>query len=113
MDKIFQALSSLTRRKILAYLSSASLNAGEIADKFQMSKPTISKHLNILENAGLITSEKNGQFIKYTLVRENLVTNMFDFLSDFCPVNNPLKKESKAISEMDGQDANKGNSSKE
>ncbi|MEJ0010282.1 MAG: metalloregulator ArsR/SmtB family transcription factor [Alphaproteobacteria bacterium] len=60
MEKIFQALSSSTRRQILAYLSKTSLNAGEIAKRFDMAKPTISKHLEVLTNAGLITSEKKG-----------------------------------------------------
>ena len=97
MEKIFQALSSATRRQILAYLSKTSLNAGEISKRFDMSKPTISKHLDILENASLIKSEKKGQFIHYSLARENLVTSMYDFLADFCPVSRPLKKESKKL----------------
>lgn len=97
MEKVFEALSSTTRRKILAYLSKAPLNAGEISKRFDMAKPTISKHLDVLENAGLIKSEKKGQFINYSLVRDNLVTTMYDFLADFCPVSRPLKKESKKI----------------
>jgi len=97
LEKIFQALSSTTRRQILAYLSEASLNAGEISKKFNMSKPTISKHLEVLENAGLIASEKKGQYVHYSLVRENLVANMYDFLADFCPVARPLKQESQEI----------------
>ncbi|HWA63174.1 MAG TPA: metalloregulator ArsR/SmtB family transcription factor, partial [Caulobacteraceae bacterium] len=63
MDKIFEALASTPRRKILAYLSEATLTAGEIASRFEMSKPAISKHLSILENAGLIRGEKRGQFM--------------------------------------------------
>lgn len=97
MEKIFGALSSSTRRQILAYLSKTSLNAGEISERFNMAKPTISKHLEILQNAGLIKSEKKGQYVHYSLVRENLVSNLYDFLADFCPVSRPLKKESKKI----------------
>lgn len=97
MDKIFSALSSLTRRKILAYLSHSRMNAGDIAKRFDMTKPSISKHLNILENAGLIASEKDGQFVYYSLVRANLVSSLYDFLSDFCPVSRTYKKESAAI----------------
>ena len=52
MDKIFEALASTPRRKMLAYVAEASLTAGEIAARFEMSKPAISKHLQILENAG-------------------------------------------------------------
>ena len=98
MEKIFHALSSSTRRRILAYLSKASLNAGDIAKRFKMAQPTISKHLQVLENAGLVTSEKLGQFVHYSLVRENLVTSMYDFLSDFCPVSRTYKKESESLS---------------
>lgn len=94
MDKIFEALASLPRRKILAYLAEANLTAGEIAERFEMSKPAISKHLQVLENAGLITGEKRGQFVHYKLVRDNLANTLNGFLSEVCPVARPLKKES-------------------
>jgi ArsR family transcriptional regulator len=96
-DKTFEALSSPIRRRILAYLSKASLTSSEIADRFEMSKPSISKHLGILENAGLVVSDKRGQFVHYSLVRENLVAVMYDFLADFCPVSRVFKKESVVI----------------
>lgn len=96
-DKIFEALSSTPRRRILAYLSETDLTSSEIAGRFEMSKPAISKHLSILENAGLVKSEKKGQYVHYSLVRENLVTNMYDFLADFCPQSKKYKRESKAI----------------
>ncbi len=73
---VFAALASTARRKILAYLSAADLTAGEIAARFAMSKPAISKHLQILENAGLVRSEKRGQFVHYTLVRESLANTL-------------------------------------
>lgn len=95
MEKVFEALSSTTRRKILAYLSAASMTAGEIADRFEMTKPSLSKHLNILENAGLITGEKKGQFIHYTLVPESLVNTLNGFVQEVCPVSRTLKKESR------------------
>jgi DNA-binding transcriptional ArsR family regulator len=94
MEKIFDALASTARRKILAYLSEAELTAGEIASRFNMSKPAISKHLSILENAGLVTAEKRGQFIYYSLVRDNLVNTLNGFLQNICPVALPLKRES-------------------
>ena len=96
MDKVFQALSSNVRRKILAYLSASELTAGEIADRFEITKPSVSKHLSILENAGLITGEKRGQFIHYSLVEENLVNTLNSFVQEVCPVARPLKKESQA-----------------
>ncbi len=99
MDKVFQALSSTVRRKILAYLSSADLTAGEIADRFDISKPSVSKHLNILENAELIVGTKKGQFIHYHLVEDNLVNTLNGFVQDVCPVGRPIKKESKKLAE--------------
>lgn len=94
MEKIFEALASTTRRKILAYLSSADLTAGEIASRFTMSKPAVSKHLQILESAGLVRSEKEGQFVRYSLVRESLVNTLNSYVQLVCPVSRPLKRES-------------------
>ena len=93
MEKVFEALASLPRRKILAYLSASDLTAGEIAARFEMTKPAISKHLSVLENAGLIRGEKRGQFIRYALVRENLVNTLNGFVQEVCPVSRPLKRE--------------------
>lgn len=94
MDKVFEALASTARRKILAYLSAGELTAGEIASRFAMTKPAISKHLSILENAGLIHGEKRGQFIHYALVSDNLVNTLNGFVQEVCPVSRPLKRES-------------------
>lgn len=97
MDTIFEALASTPRRKILAYLAEAELTAGEIAARFSMSKPAISKHLAVLENAGLVKSEKCGQFVHYTLVRDSLVNTLNGFVQNLCPVSTPLKRESARI----------------
>jgi ArsR family transcriptional regulator, arsenate/arsenite/antimonite-responsive transcriptional repressor len=94
LDNVFEALSSTVRRKILAYLSSTDLTAGEIAERFNISKPSISKHLSVLENAGLITSERRGQFIHYSLVRDNLLNTLNGYIQEVCSVSRPLKKES-------------------
>lgn len=94
LDSVFEALSSTVRRKILAYLSSSDLTAGEIAERFEISKPSISKHLSILENAGLIASERRGQFIHYRLVKDNLLNTLNGYLQEVCPVSRPLKRES-------------------
>ena len=67
MNDIFKALNDATRREILELLKTKSLSAGEIADKFNMSKPSISHHLDILKRADLITAEKSGQFIFYSI----------------------------------------------
>jgi ArsR family transcriptional regulator len=97
VDSVFAALASTPRRKILAYLAKTSLTAGEIAERFDMTKPSLSKHLKILENAGLIKGEKRGQFIHYSLVDDNLLGTLHNCLATFCPVGGPLKKESAAL----------------
>ena len=94
MQRVFEALSSAPRRKILAYLAHAELSAGEIASRFEMSKPSISQHLSVLEAAGLIAGEKRGQFIYYRLLQDNLANTLNGFVQEICPVSRPLKKES-------------------
>ncbi len=67
INKTFNALSDATRREILKMLREQDLTAGEIADKFNISKPSISHHLNVLKNADLVLAERKGQFIYYSL----------------------------------------------
>ena len=67
MNSLFKALNDETRRQIIELLKDKDMNAGDIADRFQISKPSISHHLDILKRADLITSEKKGQFIQYSL----------------------------------------------
>lgn len=97
MQKVFEALASVPRRKILAYLAHAELNAGEIASRFAMSKPAVSQHLSVLENAGLVSSEKRGQFIYYRLVPEHLANTLNCYVQEVCPVSRPLKAESAKV----------------
>jgi len=97
MQKVFEALASTTRRKILAYLAHTDLTAGEIAARFEISKPAVSQHLSILESAGLVKSEKKGQFVHYALVRDSLVNTLNDYVQEVCPVSKPIKKESARI----------------
>lgn len=103
IEQVFEALSSKVRRKILAYLSGGPLTAGDIADRFEISKPSISKHLTVLETAGLIASERKGQFIHYRLVEENLVNTLNGYVQEVCPVARPLKRESERRAAGDGQ----------
>ena len=99
MQAVFEALSSPVRRRILAYLAHAELNAGEIASRFAMSKPSISQHLAILEHAGLVESEKRGQYVFYRQISDNLVNSLHSFIQEACPVSRPLKRESAALAE--------------
>ena len=97
MDKVFEALSSTARRKMLAYLAHTDLTAGEIAARFEMTKSAVSQHLNVLENAGLVESEKKGQFVHYRLQRDHLANSLNSYLQLVCPVSGPLKRESAEI----------------
>jgi len=67
LNLAFKALNDKTRREILELLRKKDMTAGEIVDKFNISGPSISHHLDLLKQAGLIESEKEGQFVKYTL----------------------------------------------
>ena len=94
-DKIFEALASMPRRQILAYLSEQELPAGDIAARFDMSAPAISRHLAVLENAGLIAGERRGQFVIYKLIPDSLVNTLTQFAFEICPVAGPIKREGK------------------
>ncbi|QDX95765.1 ArsR family transcriptional regulator [Brevibacillus laterosporus] len=63
----FKALTDPTRRQILDLLREKDLTAGEIADHFKMTKPSISHHLNLLKQADLVRDERMGQHIMYSL----------------------------------------------
>jgi len=67
LNLLFKALNDNTRREILELLKEKDLTAGEIADQFSISKPSISHHLDLLRQAGLVVSVKEGQFIYYSL----------------------------------------------
>jgi DNA-binding transcriptional ArsR family regulator len=97
--KTFEALASEPRLRILAYLSETSLTAGEIAERFDMSKPSLSKHLSILENAGLIASERKGKYIHYRIVQEHIANMLDGYLQEVCPVRAPLRQESRYIAQ--------------
>ncbi|MGE8358877.1 metalloregulator ArsR/SmtB family transcription factor [Pseudomonas sp.] len=100
MDKIFEALASGPRRQILAYLSEAELTTSELAERFAMSAPAISRHLSVLENAGLVNSERRGQFVYYQLNSDSLVNSLSSFMFELCPVAGPLKKESRELAKQ-------------
>lgn len=106
MQKVFEALASTVRRKILAYLSEAELTAGQIAERFDISKPAVSQHLAVLQNAGLVESEKRGQYVHYRLVGENLTNTLNGYVQEVCPVSRPLKRESKALNRSSAEDSN-------
>ncbi len=67
MNTLFKALNDKTRRDILDLLKKEDLTAGQIAAEFDISKPSISHHLDLLKQANLVGSVKNGQFVTYSL----------------------------------------------
>ncbi len=67
MADVWKALADPTRRKILELLKKRDMNAGEIAEEFNMTKPSISNHLSILKQADLVDAEKQGQNVVYSL----------------------------------------------
>jgi len=95
-DKIFEALSSAPRRRILAFLSKTDMTAGEIAQRFSdvMSQPAISKHLSVLENAGLIWREKRGMNVHYGLIEDALASTLVHFLAEVCPRSRSFRRDS-------------------
>jgi DNA-binding transcriptional ArsR family regulator len=79
MDKVFKALSDPTRRLILQLLREREMTAGELADCFHLSKPTLSGHFSVLREADLVTSEKSGTSITYRLKVSVLEEAMLGF----------------------------------
>jgi ArsR family transcriptional regulator len=67
MDLLFKALQDPIRRHILEMLGKRDLNAGEIAEAFEMTKPSISYHLDLLRQASLVSTRREGQFIVYSI----------------------------------------------
>lgn len=67
MNRVFKALNDPIRREILDLLKEKDMNAGEIANQFHITKPSISHHLDLLKQADLVTSVKNGQYVTYSL----------------------------------------------
>jgi ArsR family transcriptional regulator, arsenate/arsenite/antimonite-responsive transcriptional repressor len=80
MDKIFEALSHATRRAILELLNDGARSAGELADAFPVSKPTMSNHFAKLRDAGLVQSEQRGASIIYSLNRVVLEESVMGFM---------------------------------
>lgn len=88
MNTVFKALNDQTRRDIVELLKKGDLTAGEIADHFDISKPSISHHLDLLKQANIVSSVKQGQFIYYSLN----TTVLDEIISWFLGLQNKKKK---------------------
>lgn len=95
MEKAFKALASTPRRRILNHLAGGPMTVGEVAEKFEMAMPSISKHLAVLYDAGLVHQQKRGQHIIYSIAADHLANNLYAFLTPFCPEARKLNAERK------------------
>ena len=90
MDRIFDALASVPRRRIIAFLSQTALSTADLAERFAISRPAMSRHLSVLERAGLVTGARQGQRVLYRLNRDTLLNALAHFASE---VDGPLRRE--------------------
>ena len=81
MNALFKSLNDPTRREILQLLKERDLSAGEIAEQFDISKPSISHHLDLLKRAGLVSSRRQGQFLVYSL-NTTIVEDLLQWVLD-------------------------------
>jgi len=95
MGDVFKALVSEPRRRILNHLAGGPMTVGEIAKHFDMELPSISKHLSILREAGLVRQQKRGQHVIYFLAADNVANTLYGFLAPFCPDARKIAKERK------------------
>ncbi len=83
MSKVFKALSDPTRRRVLQLLRRGPLSAGDLAAHFDVSKPTMSVHFNVLKDADLIHAERHGKSIEYSLKMSVLEEALMGFAQTF------------------------------
>jgi DNA-binding transcriptional ArsR family regulator len=84
MNILFKALNDPTRRSILEMLQEKDLTAGEIAERFTISWPSVSHHLDLLKQAKLVSSEKDGQYVYYSL-NTTVVDELLKWVLQFKP----------------------------
>jgi DNA-binding transcriptional ArsR family regulator len=94
-SRIFRALADPTRRQILQELKTGELAAGEIASRFTISGPSISRHLSILKSADLVSERREGNRILYHLEPEEIAGAVGDFLSTVCPTQILYRRRAK------------------
>ncbi|HWD55001.1 MAG TPA: metalloregulator ArsR/SmtB family transcription factor [Acidimicrobiales bacterium] len=89
---VFRALADPTRRRILQDLQGGELTAGEIGSRFTITAPSISRHLGVLKNAGLVLERRDANRIYYSLVEERLALSVGQFLFEVCPEHIVLRQ---------------------
>jgi DNA-binding transcriptional ArsR family regulator len=103
---VFRALADPTRRQILQDLRDGELAAGEIASRFAISGPSVSRHLAVLKAAGLVRDRRDANRILYALVEDRLAVAVGGFLSAVCPAQVVLRRRRRQA----GPDAAEGES---
>ncbi len=91
MTKVFKALSDSTRQQILQLLEGTERSVGEIVGNFELSQPTISRHLSVLKEAELVIDKRQGQNVMYRLNDEALASSMHEFFGQFSACQNSLR----------------------
>lgn len=91
-SNVFRALADPTRRQILQDLQGVELSAGKIGERFEITGPSISRHLSILKAAGLVKERRVANRILYSLDEERLAISVGNFLSSVCPKQMVLRK---------------------
>jgi DNA-binding transcriptional ArsR family regulator len=101
VDRVFDALASPARRQMLRHLSQGELTTTELAARFALSTPAVSRHLSVLENAGLVASRREGQRVLYGLVRDTVMEALSGFAAELAmgarPEAGRAKKQREAI----------------
>ncbi len=92
MNALFKALADPTRRQIIEMLRKKDMTAGEIADQFDISKPSISHHLDLLKQADVVIAIKEGQFIRYSL-NTTVFDEMVKWVIDMAETKKTKKKK--------------------
>ena len=90
LDRVFGVLASVPRRRIIAFLSQTALSTTDLAGRFSLSPPALSRHLAVLQRAGLVVSERQGQRVLYRLNRDVLLDALARFASE---VDGPLRRD--------------------
>ena len=84
-DEVFKALASSVRRRILLFLREGEMASGEIAERFDIAAPTVSRHLGVLRAAALVTERRDGNRILYRARQERVTATLEEFLGAVTP----------------------------
>jgi DNA-binding transcriptional ArsR family regulator len=92
--EVFAALASAPRREVIAFLAQTALSTSDLAERFAISAPAMSRHLAVLQRAGLVSTERQGQRVLYRLNRDTLLNALARFAS---LVDGPLRRETQLL----------------